>query len=399
VACGTDHVWAREGTPSLSRSSRSRACTLLTGAVVIVTGQSVPTATGAATRRLCDHVAAVTGVDSAPGTLTRPYRTVRHLLAQLRPGQTGCLLGGVFVENVRFVHGGRRRDRLTLRGAPGVRASIHGYLWVTSAANDVTIEDLSIDGHDVEPPTVQVQGDRVTLSHVTITNRNKSSGTRLAKPSYHAMCVLAGADFEADPRNTAWDLTIATARIHNCGDDAHEHAIYLESTRRARVTDSYLYDNPGYGVQMYPDAQGSLIEHDVIDGNSSDCKANLTFSGEIAGGEYSRPHGSSNNIVRLSLITNSLCRYNVDSYYPPGSLRPSANIVERSCVWNAPLGNFGGGSGYTQRDNINKNPLYRDRARSDFRLRPGSPCSGLGPAAIQPAKTSGATAVHRRRPI
>jgi hypothetical protein len=133
-----------------------------------------------------------------------------------------------------------------------------------------------------------------------------------------------------------------------------------------------------------------LIERDVIDGNSSLCKANLTFSGQTAGGEYAEPHASSNNIVQYSLITNALCRYNVESYYPTGSLTPTGNVVQYSCVWNAPLGNFvyqktvSGAVAYTQHDNLDMDPLYVDRASKDFRVQPGSPCSGWGASTPPP---------------
>ena len=254
-----------------------------------------------------------------------------------------------------------------------------GYVWIKNTANDVTLRDLEIDGHDVGPPTVQINGDRVLLRNLEITNRNKP-GT-----SYNAMCVLAGPNFEASAANIALDLRIEQSRIHNCGDDAHEHAIYLESTRNARVVDSHLYDNPGYGIHMYPDSQGSLIEYTLIDGNSSKCKANLTFSGERAGGEYALPHASSNNTVRYSLITNSLCRFNVESYYPQGALTPSGNLLHNNCIWNAPLGNYGylttdaGSPAYSQRDNLNTDPHYRDRPNKDYTLQTSSPCTGYGP--------------------
>jgi hypothetical protein len=145
------------------------------------------------------------------------------------------------------------------------------------------------------------------------------------------------------------------------------------------VTDSYLYASPGYGLHMYPDAQGSVIEYNVIDGNSLAGRANLTFSGEAGGGEYAQPHGSDGNVVRFNLITNAVTRYNVDSYYPAGSTPPTDNEVVDNCVWNAPYGNFGGRSGYGQADNRDVDPMYVDRAAANFALRPGSPCVGWGP--------------------
>jgi hypothetical protein len=217
------------------------------------------------------------------------------------------------------------------------------------------------------------------LRGLDITNRNKA-GT-----SYNGICLAAGYGFEQSAANTAVDLTVAASRIHNCGDDGHEHAIYLESTRNARIVDNYLYDNPGYGLLFYPDAQGTVAEYNLIDGNSGQCRSNISFSGESAGGEYNQPHSSSNNVVRYSLITNSRCRYNVESFYPRGTPTPVGNLVHNSCVWNAPSGNFGelttasGATAYSQRDNLDTDPLYVDRAAKNFKLRPGSPCAAYGP--------------------
>jgi len=317
---------------------------------------------------VCDRVARVSGNDGAPGTLARPLRTIRRLLAVLRPGETGCLVGGTYVENVSISRGGRPNARMTIRSAPGTRARIHGYVVLRSSASYVTVSDLRINGANAAPNTVQVQGDHVTLRNVDITNDDKP-GTR-----YNGICVLAGPGFEDDPANTAYNLIVEGSRIHNCGDDGHEHALYLESTRDAIVRANYLYDNPGYGISMYPDAQRTLVIRNVIDGNGH---GNITFSGEKAGKEYRQDHASSNNRVTLNVIANAGSRYNVESFFP--ALKPDGNMVEANCVWNAPWGNFGYTSGYGRRDNVEADPEYVDRRAKDFRLRPSSPCRGMGP--------------------
>jgi hypothetical protein len=322
----------------------------------------------------CAKYASPSGSDSSAGSASAPWRSAQYLVDQLSSGETGCLFGGSYVGNVIV-----SRSGVTLVSVPGQRARVSGYVLVRNTANAVTLQDFDVDGHDVSNVTVQVLGDGVTLRGLDITNRNKA-GT-----SYNGICLAAGYGFEQSAANTAVDLTVAASRIHNCGDDGHEHAIYLESTRNARIVDNYLYDNPGYGLLFYPDAQGTVAEYNLIDGNSGQCRSNISFSGESAGGEYSQPHSSSNNVVRYSLITNSRCRYNVESFYPRGTPTPVGNLVHNSCVWNAPSGNFGelttasGATAYSQRDNLDTDPLYVDRAAKNFKLRPGSPCAAYGP--------------------
>ena len=221
--------------------------------------------------------------------------------------------------------------------------------------------------------TILVHGDDLTLDGLDVKN--------LKTGGLNAMCILAGQGFEQTPANTAYRLTLRHVRAHNCGDDNHEHGIYLESTRDALIVDSWFYDNPGMGIDFYPDAQGTLVDHVLIDGNSTADKQNLGFAGEQAGGEYAQSYASSNNVVTNSLITSAVMRYNVDAYYPAASPLPVGNEVRTSCVWSAPFGNFGHdrAGDYTERLNLNLDPLYTNRWAHDYTLRFGSPCLGKGP--------------------
>jgi parallel beta-helix repeat protein len=336
---------------------------------------SLATPVVAANTGFCDLYASSSGSDLNIGSMLLPFKTVTKLIGRLTSGQTGCL-SGTFNESVTISTPG-----ITLASLPGQRAKINGGVRLNVTANGVTVRDFDVDGYGFAYSTFRIIGaDQAKVINMDITNRNYPNGTS----NYDAICLLAGAGatFESDPSYTVWDLDIENSRIHNCGDDAHEHSIYLESTRNAVIRDNYLYGNYGYGISMYPDAQGSLIEYNVIDGNSKANRANLTFSGEAAGGEYSQPHGSDNNTVRYNLISNAATRYNVDSYYPTGSITPNNNQVLYNCVWNAPYGNFGGTDGYTQTNNKNSDPLYVDRSSGDFRLQTASPCTGWGPRTV-----------------
>ena len=116
---------------------------------------------------------------------------------------------------------------------------------------------------------------------------------------------------------------------------------------------------------MYPDTQDALIEHNVIDGNGYENRGNVTFSGEEAGGEYDRDYASDNNLLRNNIVTNSRARYNIDSYYP--TIQPGGNLVTGNCVWNAPWGNTTSEGGFAYVDNLDRDPLFVDRAAKDFR--------------------------------
>jgi hypothetical protein len=313
----------------------------------------------------CTLAASVSGHDEAPGSVRRPFRTVRRLLAALRPGQVGCLLGGTFVENVSIERPGTAAQRIVLRSAPGTRARIEGYLVIRDSANFVTVRNLDVDGHGVGPITVHVYGDHALLDGLDVTNRNKLNVTNTGS------CILLGR--VGLPVHHA---VVQRSRIHHCGSSGHDHGIYAEFPRDAVIRDNYIYASPGYGISMYPDAQRTLITRNVIDGNGH---GNITFSGEAAGKEYAQDFASSGNRVTLNVITNARSRYNIESFFP--SLRPSGNSVSFNCVWNAPWGNFGYTAGYSRSNNIEADPQYRDPARGDFRLRPGSPCRGKGPRA------------------
>ena len=59
-------------------------------------------------------------------------------------------------------------------------------------------------------------------------------------------------------------------RIHNCGQlppTNHHHGIYVEASDGARITDNWIYDNADRGIQLFPDAQGTYVARNVIDGN------------------------------------------------------------------------------------------------------------------------------------
>jgi parallel beta-helix repeat protein len=242
-------------------------------------------------------------------------------------------------------------------------ATLLGILYVPNAINDVSFENLVLNGRNgSDTPSPQVNGDRVTFTNNDVTNDNS------------AICFVLGGSFESYGR--AVDSVVQGNRVHNCGQlpaDGHDHGIYIEGADNTRIVENVFYNNADWGIHLYPDANGSYIAHNVIDGNRS----GLIFAGERAGGEYTQGYASDNNIVELNVISNSTATYNVESWW--GGPVGTGNILRQNCLWNGFRGNVDlSEGGFTASLNTVADPLFVNRAGLDFHLQVGSPCAGMG---------------------
>jgi parallel beta-helix repeat protein len=304
----------------------------------------------------CNRAASPAGDDGAAGTFTRPFRSVERLVDALRPGEVGCLLGGTFSEDVVIRHGGRPGRPITLRSAPGRRARLVGTLDV--GTSDIVIAGLRLDGRGRASP--QVNGARITFRGNEITNEE-------------GICVILGAGFESGYER-ARSVVIDRNRIHNCGRlprTGHDHGIYVEGTNGVRITNNFIYDNADYGIHLYPDAEGSYVARNVIDGNGG----GVIFAGEDSGGEYDRAYASRSNVVRNNVISNSRVSHNIESWW--GGPAGSGNVATRNCLWNGAEGNVSEQVGFRAAGNIVARPVFRDRRRGDLRLKPRTACSRI----------------------
>jgi parallel beta-helix repeat protein len=307
----------------------------------------------------CDRLASTSGDDRAPGTASRPFRSAERLVESLRPGQTGCLQGGTFEEDLAIERGGAPGKPITLRSAPGRRATLVGVLDVKDSADDVVLAGLRLIGRGRASP--QVNGDRVTFRGNEITNRNTG------------ICLLLGAGFESR-YGRARNVVIDRNHIHHCGRlpaRGHDHGIYVEGTDGVRITNNVINDNADYGIHLYPDAQGTYVARNVIDQNGG----GVVFAGEDADGEYEREYASSNNVVRNNVISNSREKHNVESSW--GGPVGVSNLATRNCLWNGARGNMSDRVGFRSVANVVARPLFRNRAGGDFRLRRGSACARI----------------------
>jgi parallel beta-helix repeat protein len=214
---------------------------------------------------------------------------------------------------------------------------------------------LTIDGSCSRQNTIQIYADHSTLDHDDVTNRHLG-------PS----CVLLGYRTEGNPR----DVRLHHNRIHACGHPGShwDHGIYASSPRSARITDNYVYDNAGFGIHLYADAQSTLVERNVV--VSSGTESGLVFGGAASS-------ASSGNVVRRNIFSGN-ARYGASSYWagPIGD----ANVLEANCFWGNDDGSFPlTRVGFSTRRNIQVNPRFVAPAAGDYRLHAGSRCGPMQP--------------------
>ena len=71
-------------------------------------------------------------------------------------------------------------------------------------------------------------------------------------------------------------------RIHDCGvlpATNLDHGIYVAEADHTVIRRNLIYDNADRGVQLYPDADGTVVTGNVIDGNGE----GVIFGGDSHG--------------------------------------------------------------------------------------------------------------------
>lgn len=315
---------------------------------------------GASAGTNCDVYAGPFGLDSNPGTAIAPFKTAQKLSSVLNAGQTGCLLAGTYTDEVTgpYVLNVLRRGApgapITIRSAPGQRATLRGIVQVPQGSDYVTLSNLDIYGQRLTPDEstgVQIQAQDTVFEDNVVTNGSRT------------ICMVLG--------SPGWGQAVRTVIQRNtfrdCGrqNNKYEHSVYVDYTDGVLITDNLFLRSGGYAVHMYPNAQRTTVTHNVMVGNGG----GVIFAGE---GDAA----SSDAVVEQNIITDSTMRPGIESWW--GGAVGQRNLASRNCVIRNVTAQVDlSGGGFVASGNIIADPGFRDAARDDYRLDPASPCLSL----------------------
>ncbi|HWX87830.1 MAG TPA: right-handed parallel beta-helix repeat-containing protein [Solirubrobacteraceae bacterium] len=338
--------------PSATHRARSSVLALT---ILLVTLAALFSSQAQAASTTCDLYAASNGSDRAPGTATQPFASVQHLADTLTAGQTGCV-SGTHTEDVTITRAGNPGAPITITSDPGERTTLTGRLWIHQGANYVTVSNMNLNGRNAnELPSPDINAAHTTFTSNDVTNEHT------------AICFDVGSDTSF---GRATNTTIQANRIHACGKlpaANHDHGIYVESSTGAQILENVIYDNADRAIQLYPDAQHTTIEHNIIDSNGE----GIIFSGDFG-------TASSDNTIANNLITNSTLRADIESWYPTGNPIGQNNTVQHNCVWGGAKGTIETPeTGFTATNNTTNNPEYANPSTGDYRIHNTNPCANL----------------------
>jgi hypothetical protein len=259
-------------------------------------------------------------------------------------------MSGTYDEAVTF-----RDPGTTLTSYPGEMATIVGRMYVAEGANATTVARLDLDGENPgQELSPVIDANHVTFSYDDVTNDH--TGT----------CFGIG--------SAVWGWATGTLithdRVHDCGQlppTNLQHGFYIGAATDTRIEWNLIYGNADRGIQLYPDAQHTTIDHNVIDDNGEGI---LIGGGKGAASSYTN--------VYENIISDATERHDVESYWPPGNPVGVGNVVHDNCVWGGAQGTISiAAGGFTSQDNLEANPMFSDAESHDYEMSESSRCLRL----------------------
>ena len=299
------------------------------------------------------HYVAQTGNDRNPGTAEQPWRTVQHAFDRLQPGERALVRAGTYSEDLVMRRAGTARAPITVMAAPGARVVLHP---ASTSGDTYAVRFRSGAAY------VRFGGFVLELARGT-----SSTNVYFEGSAHHIELLRNEIRFSQDQGIFAEDSTrnlhIVANRIHHNGrghvSGQHQsHGIYIEG-RDHLIANNVVNDHPyGFGIQIYPDNQGTIVVHNTIVGSA--------LGAIVVGGD----DGVGNITIRNNILAfNRGLGVRADRDCPTGPVAVDTNVI---------FGNAGGAvdgrcARISASRNVNSDPRFVSRARRNFQLAPRSP--------------------------
>jgi hypothetical protein len=251
------------------------------------------------------YYVATTGNDNNAGTQAKPFRTIRKGLSILQAGDTLQLRGGIYYEGINSQQqtirsGNSWSNPVTIAGYLGEVVTLKGGLNLNAYRGSLrylVFDNLTIDGTGVYVGGPGAQYIRLKNSEV------KNAPTH----------GIQGYD--------AAYIEFINLKVHNNGSSRLAHGFYI-ALQHALIDDCDIYNNSGYGIQVYDNtcttydcADNTTIRNSSIHDNHGDGGVTLNYGRNI--------------LFSKNLVYNN--RYGVEvSYGKPTNITIDDNIVYNS---------------------------------------------------------------------
>ena len=306
------------------------------------------------------------GTDANPGSAAAPWRTLQHAMDALRPGERALVRAGTYETGGAF---GTDADTYSWRAActaaapctiaayPGERPVIHGMLRISGSY-------LRLAGFIIEGPlsrdVTSASERRANQIDLSDAHHVELAGNEIRYNDYHAGITAYRVHDVHILGNWIHDngrFTIAQDPQTGSSTWNVDHGVYWGSTSGGGnlIANNLIEHNRGNGLQLYPNTMDVIVTGNTIVHNGN--------TGIYVGGSADR-----------ITVVNNIAAFN-DRNAQMRIRSGTANVVRGNLVYS-PTDAFSGienTTGVSVADNWSADPLFANRASSDFRLAVSSP--------------------------